>query len=57
MKEKEKEKEKEVIPSKSPISLDLTENILGDLKLYYDVEEELKKMKANNTVFELYKIT
>ena len=52
-KEKEKDKEKEIIPSKSPISLDLTLKILGDLKLDYDVVEDLKKMKANITVFEL----
>ena len=31
--------------------------ILGDLKLDYDVVENLKKMKANITVFELRKIT
>jgi hypothetical protein len=62
-KEKEKEitkeivKEKEVTPSRRPISLDLTQKILGDLKLDYDVVEDLKKMKANITVFELCKIT
>ena len=55
--EKEREKEKEVIPRKSPISLDLTQNILGDLKLDYDVVEDLKKMKENITIFELCKIT
>jgi hypothetical protein len=53
----EKEKEKEVIPSKSPISLDLTQKNLGDLKLDYDLVEYLKKMKTNITVFELCKIT
>ena len=37
--------------------MDLTQNILGDLKLDYDVVEDLKKMKANITVFELCKIT
>ena len=52
-KEKKNEKEKEVIPSKSPISLDLKQKILGDLKLDYDVVEDLKKMKANIMVFEL----
>ena len=42
-KEKEKEstkeivKEKEVTPSRTPISLDLTQKILGDLKMDYDV--------------------
>jgi hypothetical protein len=35
----------------------LTQKILGDLKLDYDVVEDLKKMKANITVFELSKIT
>ena len=54
---KEKEKEKEVIPSRIPIILDLNQNILGDLKLDYDVVEDLEKMKSNITVFELCKIT
>jgi hypothetical protein len=54
---KEKEKEREVTPSKTPISLDLTQKILGDLKLEYDVVEGLKKMKENIIVFELCKIT
>ena len=49
-------KEKEVIP-KSPISLDLTEKILGYLKLNYGVVDYLKNMKANITIFELCKIT
>ena len=31
--------------------------ILGDLKLDYSVVEDLKKMKANITMFELCKIT
>jgi hypothetical protein len=53
----EKEKEKELTPRKSPINLDLTKNILRDLKLYYDVVEYLKKMKENIVVFELCKIT
>ena len=35
--EKKKEKEKEITPSESPINLDLTQNILGDLKVDYDV--------------------
>ena len=56
-KEKEKEKEREDIPRKSRISLDLTQKILRDLKLYYDVVEDLRKMKANIIVFELCKIT
>ena len=51
--EKEKDKEKEVSPSIFPIILDLTQKILGDLKLDYDVVEDLKKMKANITIFEL----
>jgi hypothetical protein len=38
-------------------SMDLTQMILGDLKLDYDVVEDLKKMKANIMVFELCKIT
>ena len=37
--------------------MDLTQKILGDLKLDYDVVEDLKKMKANITVFKLCKIT
>ena len=62
-KEKEKEstkeivKEKKVTPSRTPISLDLTHKILGDLKLDYVVVEDLKKMKVNITVFELCQIT
>ena len=55
--EMEKDKEKELTPSKSPISLDLTQTILGDLKLDYDVVEDLKKMKENITMFDLCKIT
>jgi len=35
----------------------LTQKVLGDLKLDYDVVEDLKKMKANITIFELCKIT
>lgn len=54
--EKEKEKEKEVIPNKSPISFDLTQNILGELKFDYDGVEDLKKIKSNIMVFELCKI-
>ena len=37
--------------------MDLTQLILGDLKLDYSVMEDLKKMKANIIVFELCKIT
>jgi hypothetical protein len=36
--------------------MDLTQKILGDLKLDYDVIEDLKNMKVNITVFELCKI-
>ena len=54
---KEKEKEKELTPRKSPISLDLTQKILGNLKLDYDVEEDLKKMKENITEFDLCNMT
>ena len=54
---KEKENEREVTPRKTPISLDLTQKILGDLKLDYGVVEYLKKTKENITVFELCKIT
>ena len=36
--------------------MDLTQKILGDLKLDYDVVEDLNKMKANITIFELCKI-
>ena len=42
---KEKEKEREVTPTKTPISLNLTQKILGDLKLDYDVVEDLKKRR------------
>ena len=38
---KEKENEREVTPRKTPISLDLTQKINGDLKLDYDVVEDL----------------
>ena len=55
--EKKKEKEREVICSKSPISLDLRPKILGDLKLDYDVVEDIKKMKEHITIFQLCKIT
>ena len=42
---------------KPTISMDITQNIFGDMKLNYDVVEELKKMKVNITMFELFKIT
>ena len=37
--------------------MDLTQMILGDLKLDYSVVEDLKKINANIIVFELCKIT
>ena len=37
--------------------MDLTQMILGDLKLDNSVVEDLKKMNANIMVFELCKIT
>ena len=43
--------------SQPTTSMDLTQMILGDLKLDYSVVEDLKKMKANITMFELCKIT
>jgi hypothetical protein len=36
--------------------LGLTQKILGDLKLDYNVVEDLKKMKKNITILELCKI-
>lgn len=42
--------------SQPTTSMDLTQMILGDLKLDYSVVEDLKKMKANIIVFELCKI-
>ena len=42
--------------NKSTMSMDISQKILRDLKLDYDVVEYLKKMKQNITVFELYKI-
>ena len=54
--DKSLEKEKEVISRKSLINLDLTQKILSDVKLYYDVVEYLKKMKDNIIVIELCKI-
>ena len=42
---------------KSTTSMGFTQKILGELKLGYDVVEDLKKMKANIIVLELCKIT
>ena len=55
--EKGKDNGKDLTTVKSTTSMDLTQKILGYLKLDYYVVEDLKKMKANITVFELYKIT
>ena len=43
--------------NKYTTSMDISQKILSDLKLDYDVVEDLKKMKANIMVFELCKIT
>ena len=43
--------------SQPTTSMDLPQMILGDLKLDYSVVEDLKKMNANITMFELCKIT
>ena len=45
------------LASQSTTNMDLTQMILGDLKLDYSVVEDLKKMNANITVFELCKVT
>jgi hypothetical protein len=45
------------LTSQSTTNMDLTQMILGDLKLDYSVVEELKKMNAKITMFELCKIT
>ena len=55
--EKAKDNGKDPTTIRSTTSRDLTQKILGDLKLDYDVVEYLKKMKANITMFELCKIT
>jgi hypothetical protein len=39
--------------SKTTTIIDLTQMILGDLKLDYDVVQDLKNMKENTMVFEL----
>ena len=52
-----KDKRMNSITSQSTTNMDLTQMILGDLKLDYSVVEDLRKMKANITVFELCKIT
>jgi hypothetical protein len=45
------------LASQSTTNMDLTRMILGDLKLDYSVVEDLKKMNAKITMFELCKIT
>ena len=45
------------LTSQSTTNMDLTQMILGDLKLDYSVVEDLKKMNANIAMFELCKIT
>ena len=55
--EKTKDTRRNPTTSQPTTSMDLTQMILGDLKLDSSVVEDLKKMKANITVFELCKIT
>jgi hypothetical protein len=45
------------LTSQPTTNMDLTQKVLGDLKLDYSVVEDLKKMKENIIVFELSKIT
>ena len=54
--EKAKDNEKDPTTITSTTSIDLTQKIIGDLKLDHDVVEYLKNMKANITVFELCEI-
>jgi hypothetical protein len=55
--EKIKDTRRNSTTSQPTTSMDLTQMILGYLKLDYSVVEDLKKMKSNITVFELCKIT
>jgi hypothetical protein len=55
--EKIKDMRRNSLTSQSTTNMDLTQMILGVLKLDYSVVEDLKKMNANITVFELCKIT
>ena len=48
---KAKTNEKDSPANKSTTYMDISQKILGDLKLYYDVVEDLKKMKENIGVF------
>ena len=52
-----KDMRKNSLTSQSTTNMDLTQMILGDLKLDYSVVEDLKKMNSNINVFELCKIT
>ena len=54
--EKIKDMRRNSTTSQPTTSIDLTKMILGDLKLDYSVVEDLKKMNANITMFELCKI-
>ena len=55
--ENDKDNGADSIVTKSTIIMDLTQKILGDLKLDYDVVEYLKKMKVNITILKLCTIT
>jgi hypothetical protein len=55
--EKMKDMRMNSLTSQSTTNMDLTQMILGDLKLDYSVVEDLKKMNSNITMFELCKIT
>ena len=55
--EKTKDMSRNSTISQPTTNMDLTQMILGDLKLEYSVVEDLKKMKENITTFELCKIT
>ena len=48
---------KDSTTNKSTTSMDIYQKIFSDLKLDYDVVEDMKKMKENNMVFELCEIT
>ena len=55
--ERTTDKRRNSTTSQPTTSMYLTQMILGDLKLDYSVVVDLKKMKANITLFELCKIT
>ena len=55
--EKDNDDGKYLTAIKSTTNMDLVQKILGDMKLDYDVMEDLKKMKSNIIVFKLCKIT